>query len=125
MKKLFALRGACCAENTQDDIKANVTEVFDALLIENGICEEDVVSLVFSVTADLDAQNPAQALREGGRAGSLALFSVAESATQGGLPRVVRFLMHCYMEETAMPQHVYTKGAEKLRPDRATRKKIE
>ena len=118
MKKLAALRGAVCVKNDPADITAKIARVYDLLTGRNGIREEDIVSLVFSVTNDIDAKNPAAALRESGRARDLALFSVQEPFIKGGLPGVIRLLLHCYVEETTIPRHVYTEGAEVLRPDR-------
>jgi chorismate mutase len=119
MKKLFALRGAAQCLNTVDDICAQVPLLYDELLAANSLAEADIVSLVFSVTRDLDAANPAAVLRASGRAGELALFAVQEAECAGSLERTLRVLIHCYMDEGARPRHIYRNGAEVLRPDRA------
>ena len=120
MKKLFALRGATQCVNSEDDIVKQVSAMYDDILLRNGITEEDIVSLQFSVTADIDAANPASALRRSGRAENLAMFAAQEAASRGSLPRTIRCLIHCYMEDAAAsPRHVYRNGAEVLRPDRA------
>lgn len=119
MKKLFALRGAVRTMNDADDIVKQVSGLYDGLLSQNGIDEADIVSLQFSVTADIDAVNPAAALRKSGRARDVALFAVQEAASKDSLPRTIRCLLHCYMEEGSLPCHVYRNGAEVLRPDRA------
>jgi chorismate mutase len=118
MKKLAAIRGAVCVQNDPADITAKIARVYDLMTGRNGIREEDIVSLIFSVTSDIDAKNPAAALRESGRARNLALFSAQEPFMKGGLPRVIRLLLHCYMDEDTEPRHIYTEGAEALRPDR-------
>jgi chorismate mutase len=100
-------------------MEQQVRALYDALLLENKLEEPDIVSVLFSVTGDLDAENPAAALRRSGRAADLALFSLREAEVQGGLERTIRVLIHCYMEETARPRHIYRNGAEVLRPDRA------
>ena len=119
MKKLFALRGATRCVNSEDDIVKQVSAMYDDILSLNDITEADIVSLQFSVTADIDAANPASALRGSGRAANLAMFAVQEAAARSGLPRAVRCLIHCYMDASASPRHVYRNGAEVLRPDRA------
>lgn len=119
MKRLYGLRGAIRCSNDAEDITLRVVELYDELLVRNGLAEEGVVSLVFSVTKDLTALNPAAALRRGGRAGDLALFSVAEPEVEGALSGVIRTLIHCYLSEGSSPRHVYLNGAEVLRPDRA------
>jgi chorismate mutase len=118
-KRLFALRGATQCLNEAQDIKTQVAALYDELLRKNGLAEADIVSVVFSVTRDLDALNPAAALRQADRGASLALFAVQEAFAQGGLDRVVRVIIHCYMAEGSVPCHAYRNGAEALRPDRA------
>ena len=76
----------------------------------------DIVSVIFSVTSDINAKNPASALRQNGRAANTALFAVQEAAFQGSLERVVRVMIHCYLQKPGI--HVYRNGAEVLRPDR-------
>jgi chorismate mutase len=119
MKRLYALRGATQCLNEAEDMVLQISALYDALLSQNNLSEGDLVSLIFSVTADLDACNPAAALRRSGRAGDLALFTLQEAAVPGGLERTVRVLIHCYMEDGSVPRHVYQNGAEVLRPDRA------
>jgi len=116
-KRLFALRGAAQCKNQADDITEQVGLLYDELLSRNSLEEGDIVSVIFSVTADLDALNPATALRKSGRAGDLSLFALQEAPSQGGLPRTLRVLIHCYLEESAGPRYVYRNGAEALRPD--------
>jgi chorismate mutase len=102
-----------------EDITVQVAALYDELLSANSLAEGDIVSLVFSVTPDLDAQNPAAALRKSGRGGDLALFCVQEAAAKGGLERTIRVLIHCYLDAGSLPRHVYRNGAEVLRPDRS------
>jgi len=117
-KKIFGLRGATRSLNTQDDITYQATVLYDDLLRENELAEADLISVVFSVTSDLDAKNPASALRQEGRAGDTALFVVQEALFKGSLERVIRVLIHCYLDASRKPVHVYRNGAEILRPDR-------
>jgi chorismate mutase len=119
MKRLYALRGATQCRNDEDDIIHQVSALYDALLRQISLEEGDIVSLIFSVTGDLDALNPAAALRRAGRAGDLALFALQEAPSRGSLERTCRVLIHCYMEEGSAPLHVYRNGAEVLRPDRS------
>jgi chorismate mutase len=121
MKRLCALRGATQCLNDEADIERQVVLLYDELLRENELAEADIVSLIFSVTRDLDAKNPAAALRNAQgahRAANTALFAVQEAFAQGGLERTIRALIHCYLEEGAVIHHVYRNGAELLRPDR-------
>jgi chorismate mutase len=119
MKKLCALRGAFCCLNDGEDITRQTAACYDRLLGENQLAETDIVSLLFSVTPDIDALNPAAALRRSGRGRELALFVQQEPVFQGSLRGVIRLLIHCYLEEGKALRHVYQNGAEVLRPDRA------
>jgi chorismate mutase len=65
-KEVYALRGACRALNTPEDIEIQVAALYDGILAANSLDEEGIISLIFSVTADLDALNPAAALRRSG-----------------------------------------------------------
>jgi chorismate mutase len=118
-KRLFALRGAVQCRNDAEDITRQVAALYEELLRKNGLAEEDIVSVFFSLTPDLDALNPAAALRRSGHAGETALFVLQEAVVQGGLERIVRVLIHCYLAGGNNPCHVYRNGAEVLRPDRA------
>jgi len=118
MKRLYALRGAVQCMNTAQDIGEQIAKMYDELLGENKLDESDIVSLIFSVTDDLDVVSPCTALRKSGRAGELALFSAREPVVKNSLARTVRLLVHCYLEEGAKVHHVYRNGAEVLRPDR-------
>jgi len=121
MKRLYALRGACQCENSDDDIRRQVSLLYDNLLCENNLDETDIVSVIFSVTGDLDAVNPCSALRKTGRAGELSLFSVLEPDCKNSVERIIRVIIHCYLNEGAKVKHVYRNGAEVLRPDRAAK----
>ncbi len=62
--QLRALRGATTAEaNTQEAIGAAVAELVDALVARNALSGDRLVSVTFSVTADLDAVFPAAIAR--------------------------------------------------------------
>jgi chorismate mutase len=118
MKKLYALRGAVQCENTEDDMSLQITIMYDELLKLNKLEEADIVSIIFSVTDDLYAVNPCTALRKSGRAGELPLFSTQEPNCKNSVERIVRVLIHCYLDEESIAEHVYRNGAQVLRPDR-------
>jgi chorismate mutase len=118
-KQVCALRGAVRCLNEEADITRQVAALYDELLEANNLAEEDIISLIFSITKDLDAKNPAAALRQTGRGGDLALFALQEADIQGAEARIIRVLLHCYLNSGTLPRHVYRNGAESLRPDRS------
>ena len=117
-KRLFALRGAAQCLNEKDDIRKQVSGLYDELLSRNDLAEIDIVSIIFSVTGDLDALNPATALRNGGAALDTALFVTREPDFHNSLERVIRVLIHCYLRKNTTPVNIYRNGAEVLRPER-------
>ena len=119
-ERLFAIRGATGADNTAESIKENVCEMCLRLFSENGLSQKDFVSIQFTVTEDLDALNPAAALRKGQDAfdvSSIPLFCSQEPEIEGMLKKVIRVMITVYMKEGSSPVNIYTGGAEVLRPD--------
>lgn len=119
--QLRALRGATtAAANTCEAIHAAVAELVEVLAERNGLEGQRVVSVTFSVTADLDACFPAAIARR--RAGweEVALLDCQQMAVAGDLPRCIRLLAHAWMEPQRHACHPYLREASRLRPDRAT-----
>ncbi len=115
--RLYAVRGAVCCENNQGSIERFIPLLYRTIIEENSIQERDIVSVMFTVTPDLTALNPAAALRRAGLGETVALFCAAEPIIDGGLPYVTRVLITYYGHER--PRHAYLNGAEVLRPDLA------
>lgn len=115
--RLYAVRGAVCCENTAESVSALIPLMYREILGRNEIAESNIVSVIFSVTNDLTALNPATALRTAGLAHAVPLFASAEPFIENYLPRVIRVLITFY--GTKAPVAVYLNGAEVLRPDLA------
>jgi chorismate mutase len=119
--QLRALRGATTAEaNTAEAIASAVAELVDALVARNGLAGERVVSVTFSVTADLDAVFPAAIARRRNGWEHVALLDCQQMAVAGDLPRCIRLLAHAWLEGQRQPCHPYLREASRLRPDRAS-----
>lgn len=119
-KRLVALRGAVCCENTKEDITKNVCLMCNEVFKQNNLLAQDLVSIQFSITNDITVLNPATALRTGQvciNVSEVPLFCCQEAFIEGGMKKVVRVLIHAYMNEFSPRHHVYLNGAEKLRPD--------
>ena len=114
------IRGATTAEtNSREAILAATSELLDCLVRANGVRREDVASILFSTTPDLNAEFPAVAAREAGWA-DVALLCMHEMSVPGSLPQCVRILVHVNTDRTADEmEHVYLRGAQALRPDLA------
>ena len=93
-----ALRGAStCRQNTADEITEVTQELLLAMLERNEIAHDDVISVLFTTTPDLDASFPATAARGIGF-GDVPLLCASEIDVPGAMPRTVRVLLHAYTE---------------------------
>jgi len=118
---LRALRGATTATaNTAEAIHEAVVELVDALMERNALAGERLLSVTFSVTADLDACFPAAAARRRPGWEQVALLDCQQMAVDGDLPRCIRLLAHAWLEDSRLPVHPYLRDAARLRPDRAS-----
>ena len=112
------IRGAITADsNTKQEIIEKTKELLIALKKENDFKIEDITSIFFSVTSDLNAAFPAQAARELGWK-QVPLFDMQEIDIPGSLPKCIRILIqiNCYKNQTEI-KHCYLRGAEILRKD--------
>jgi len=120
-RELRALRGATtAAANTTAAIAEAVEELVLALMQRNQLGAEQLLSVTFSVTADLDACFPAAIARRLPGWDGVALLDCQQMAVQGDLPRCIRLLAHAWLEAERDPQHPYLRQAAGLRPDRVT-----
>lgn len=117
---LRGVRGAIvAADNRREDILEATRELLTALIKANDIHQEDVVSVFFTMTPDLDAEHPALAARQLGWR-HVPLLCMQEIPVPGGLARVVRVLIQWHTELSAEEvRFVYLREAEALRPDLA------
>ena len=113
-----AIRGATTANsNTAEDIHEATTEMLRTLLVLNGMEPDDLVSLFFTTTSDLNATFPAVAARELGLE-QIPLMCAHEMNVPGALDMVVRVLVHVNTAKTPSEiRHVYLKRATELRPE--------
>ena len=117
MARLFALRGAnTAARNDEESILGATDALVRELMERNALVPDDIVSAIFTLTADLDAQFPAVAARRLGFE-RVPLLCAQEIPVPGSLPRVVRALVHYHAEDEHVPQHVYLGEARGLRAD--------
>jgi chorismate mutase len=115
--RLFALRGATTVQhNEAEAILAATEELMHELLGRNGLAAEDLVSCIFTLTEDLDAEYPAVAARRMGLS-RVPLLCAREIPVPGSLPKVIRVMIHAYAPESTAPQHVYLGEARALRLD--------
>lgn len=115
--RVFALRGAIQAErNERDAILSATEELLREMVGRNEIATEEMISCIFTVTDDLDAEFPAVAARRIGFE-SVPLLCTREIAVPGSLERVIRTMLHYHAPAGHVPSHVYLGAAAALRSD--------
>jgi chorismate mutase len=115
--RLFALRGAgSVTANEAEAILCATDELMRELMRRNDLSPEAMVSCIFTLTDDLDAEFPAVAARRLGL-DHVPLLCAREVPVPGSLPRVIRVLVHYYAPDDHQPQHVYLGEAQVLRED--------
>jgi chorismate mutase len=115
--RLFALRGANSVEaNEPSAILDATTLLVHELMDRNALSPDAMVSAIFTLTDDLDAEFPALAARRLGL-DKVPLLCAREIPVPGALPRVVRLMLHYYAPDDHEPRHVYLGAARALRSD--------
>jgi chorismate mutase len=117
MQRVFALRGANSVErNDAESILSATAELIHELMARNGLVAESMVSCLFTLTEDLDAEFPAVAARRLGL-DSVPLICAREIDVPGAMPRVIRAMVHYYAPVGHQPAHVYLGATQELRAD--------
>ena len=116
------VRGATSVDANDERMIIKATRaLLERVVSVNGIEPEEIASVVFTSTSDLDASYPARAAREIGW-NAVPLLCMQEMSVRGSLPRCVRVLI---MWNTDTPseriKHVYLGAAAALRPDLANK----
>ncbi len=115
--RLFAVRGASQAlANSAAAITSAAEELVAALIERNQLRPEAMISCLFTVTNDLDAEFPAVAARNLGL-DSVPLLCAREIDVPGSMPRVIRVMIHYYAPPTHRPAHAYLGDTKRLRSD--------
>jgi chorismate mutase len=116
--RVRALRGATTLDvDERHHLIERTQEVMAALFARNDLTEDDLISIVFTATADIHSAFPAEAAREAGFT-HVPLMCARELEIDGGIPRCVRLLIHAYTDRPADElRHVYLHAARQLRTD--------
>lgn len=117
--KIRAIRGATTVTaNTIEAIREAVTELLEAIEIHNSLDPDDIVSIIFTATQDLDAIFPAAIARERPHWQNVPLLDVQQMHVAGSLDKCIRVILHVNTPKLQSEmQHVYLQGAKNLRPD--------
>ena len=122
MKSVRAFRGATqLSTDTKAEMRQAVVELLQEVLKANSISNDDLISILFTATPDLQSDFPAAGVRELGLV-DLPLICAQELDVKGSLPRTIRLLVHANSSLTRSEvTHKYLRGAVVLRPDLAAK----
>ncbi|ALF12103.1 chorismate mutase [Parageobacillus thermoglucosidasius] len=118
------IRGAITVERNEAEEIVNATEtLLKEMIRANDVAASDVSFVLISVTEDITAAFPAQALRRLEGWTYVPVMCMREIPVPHSLPRCIRVMMTVH---TAKKQeeisHVYLRDAVALRPDLLTKK---
>ena len=116
---ICALRGATTSDhNSVESISLAVDELLVELVSRNNLIPDQIISLTFSVTSDLDACFPASIARKKSGWENIALLDCQQMFVKGDLSKCIRLLAYVSLPNEQKPQNPYLGMAKNLRPDR-------
>ena len=117
--KLSAIRGATTSDgNTDIYIKEAVVELIREFINQNELKKENIISITFTVTNDLNACFPAAIARRHFNLDSIAFLDCQQMMVPNDINFCIRMLALVNLKSHRKPIHPYLKGSSKLRPDR-------
>ena len=116
---LCALRGATtCENNSVESITLAVEELLAELVSRNNLIPDQIISVTFSVTSDLNACFPASIARKKTGWEKIALLDCQQMFVKNDLSKCIRLLAYVYLPNKQAPKNPYLGKAKNLRPDR-------
>lgn len=114
---MAAIRGAICAENNEESIGNASVCLIEEIVKQNHLDVGYIESIIFTVTADLDAAYPAKAVREKFQMDNIAFMCMQEQFVANSLPKCIRVCVTCGNLRQKDVKHCYVGKASMLRPD--------
>ena len=117
----ICIRGAITAQNTRVDILEKTKEMLEEIIEKNEIKIDEITSITFTATRDLDKVYPAVAAREMGITDA-ALMCIQEMFVEGSMMKCIRANVTVETDKKQKDaKHIYLGSAKLLRPDIAKR----
>jgi len=115
---IVAIRGAITVDlNDREQILAATKQMIREVMTRNKLAEDNLISMIFTVTQDLNQAFPAEAARSLGLTNT-PLMCTVEIPVPGSLPKCIRVLVHCHCNlNKDQVRHVYLRQAVNLRRD--------
>ena len=117
--QLIIIRGATTAKNNSvKEIENAVIELIDELIKRNNIIVNNLLSITFTVTRDLDACFPASVARKCNGLDSVAFLDCQQMYVPNDVDFCIRLMAQVLLPADQSVNHPYLRGASKLRADR-------
>ena len=116
--KLSVIRGATtCNENTKLDISSAVHELIEELIARNNLEPINILSIIFTVTRDLNACFPASVARKYNGLDQVAFLDCQQMFVPDDINFCIRLMAQVKLPLDKKLNHTYLRGASNLRPD--------
>ena len=117
--KITFIRGATTASgNSVKEIEDAVVELINELISRNNLNKENLLSITFTSTSDLDACFPASVARRCIGLDSVAFLDCQQMYVSNDVKFCIRIMAQVLLSPNNSVKHPYLRGASKLRPDR-------
>ncbi len=117
--QLTIIRGATTAkDNSVKEIENAVVELVEELISRNNIIVNNLLSITFTVTSDLNACFPASVARKCNGLDSVAFIDCQQMYVPNDVDFCIRLMAQVFLESNKSVNHPYLRGASKLRADR-------
>ena len=117
--KITFIRGATTASgNSVREIEVAVVELIDELISRNNLIKENILSITFTATKDLNACFPASIARKFNGLDSVAFIDCQQLYVPNDVDFCIRIMAQVFSPQNDPIKHPYLRGAAKLRTDR-------
>ena len=117
--KITFIRGATTASgNSVSEIEDAVVELIAALISRNNLIKNNILSITFTATKDLNACFPASIARKCNGLDSVAFLDCQQMYVPNDVDFCIRIMAQVLLPSKNPIQHPYLRGASKLRTDR-------
>jgi len=117
--KVLAIRGATTVtSNNKSEILKETSKLIETIILKNSLNIDDIISICFTMTKDLDAIYPAVAVREILNIHDIPMLNYEEKHIQGSLNKCIRVMMYINTDKNRCDMnHIYLNDAKNLRKD--------
>lgn len=117
--KMLAIRGATTVvHNDKNEILHESAKLMQTILMENYIDLDDIVSMCFTMTSDLDKVYPSVAVRDILNICDIPMLNFEEKYIEGSLKKCIRVMMYINTDKNRSDiKHIYLNNARNLRKD--------